>query len=271
MPRTAPQIDEAAAAIARAGGVSPEAAIVLGSGLGRVAARVTDAREIPCADLPHWPVPTVGGHAGRLVLGTLAGRRVAVLAGRAHLYEGHDASTVAFGVRVLARLGARRVVLTNAAGGVNAGLAPGTLMVIDDHLNLQGATPLPGPDDDGPRFHDMSEIYTRRLRDAADQAARAAGLTVAHGVYAGVRGPAYETPAEVRALRALGADAVGMSTVQEALAAHALGVEVAGVSCIANHAAGVTDVPLSHDDVLATMQRTATALADLLTGLIARL
>jgi purine-nucleoside phosphorylase len=271
MPRTSSQIGDAAAAVARLGGPPPAAAIVLGSGLGGVAGRVAGAVETPYADLPHWPAPTVGGHAGRRVLGALAGRRVAVLAGRVHLYEGHDASTVAFAVRVMARLGVRHLVLTNAAGGVDPALTPGTLMVVDDHFNLQGATPLPGPDDTGPGFHDMSEVYTRRLRDAADEAARAAGLRVAHGVYAGVRGPAYETPAEVRALRALGADAVGMSTVQEAIAARALGLEVAAVACIANHAAGVTGAPLDHDDVLGTMQRTDAALADLLTGLIERL
>ena len=271
MPRTSRHIDEAAEAVARLGGAPPEVAVVLGSGLGGVGRRVAGATAAPYAGLPHWPVPTVGGHEGRLVLGTLARRRVAVLAGRAHLYEGHDASTVAFAVRVMARVGVRHVVLTNAAGGVDPALAPGTLMIVDDHLNLQGATPLPGPGDAGPRFPDMSEVYARRLRAAADDAAQAAGLAVAHGVYAGVRGPNYETPAEVRALRLLGADAVGMSTVQEAIAARALGLEVAAIACIANHAAGVADAPLSHDDVLATMQRTDAALADLVTGLIERL
>jgi purine-nucleoside phosphorylase len=263
------QVDEAAGAIRRRYKEPPVTAVVLGSGLGAVASGVEDRVEIPYAEIPHWPVPAVAGHAGRLVLGTVDGRPVAMLAGRVHLYEGHGLDDVVFGVRVMGRLGVREVVLTNAAGGIREDLMPGTLMIIDDHLNLLGTNPLIGPNDDrfGPRFPDMTEVYSRRLRTWAGAAARAAGVPIAHGVYAGVTGPSYETPAEVRALRALGADAVGSSTVAEAIAARHMGIDVLGISCIANAAAGLGPDRLSHTDVLRQMEDAAGRLAMLLASI----
>lgn len=237
----------------RARGVTgADVAIVLGSGLGAFADRFEAPQAIAYDEIPHWPSPTVVGHAGRLVAGRVAGRRVLGLAGRVHAYEGHPASTVTFAMRVLGRLGVPRVILTNAAGGINTRFAQGALMVIDDHINLSGHNPLVGPNDErfGPRFPDMSEVYSRRLRGLADEAARAAGLDLEHGVYVAVLGPSYETPAEIRAFRALGADAVGMSTVPEAIVAAALGMECAGVSCITNHAAGITQEKLDHAEVV---------------------
>jgi purine-nucleoside phosphorylase len=266
-------IIEAAGWIRARGAPRADVAIVLGSGLGDFAARVEQAREIPYRDIPNWPEPRAPGHAGRLVLGALRGRPVAVLAGRVHYYEGHDLGAVTFGVRVLATLGVRVLILTNAAGGVNLAFGEGGLMVIDDHLNLMGSNPLIGPNDErlGPRFPDMTEVYSARLRGVADDAAAAAGLTLLHGVYAAVHGPSYETPAEIRWLRTIGADAVGMSTVPEAIAARHMGLEVLGLSCIANMAAGVHPGPLDHEDVLAAAGRVAHQLAELLEEVIARL
>jgi purine-nucleoside phosphorylase len=224
------------------------------------------------ADLPHWPAAAVVGHAGRLVLGQVKGRPVAVLAGRAHFYEGHPLSEVVFAVRVMARLGVRQIVLTNAAGGINTAFAAGALMVIDDHINLLGSNPLVGANDErlGQRFPDMTEVYSKRLRGVADQAARAAGVPVAHGVYVAVHGPSYETPAEIRFLRAIGADAVGMSTVPEAIAARHMGVEVLAISCITNMAAGVFPEPLRHEEVLETAARVRGDFISLLEAIIER-
>jgi purine-nucleoside phosphorylase len=266
------QADAAAAVIRARCGPPPELAVVLGSGLGGVADAAGDAVAVPYAELPHWPVPRVVGHAGRLVVGTIAGRRVAVLSGRTHVYEGYDAATAAFGVRVVGRLGARAVVLTNAAGGIDAALSAGTLMVIDDHINLIG-NPLTGPNDErlGSRFPDMTEVYSRRLRALADAAGRARGIALAHGVYAAVPGPSYETPAEIRFLRTIGADAVGMSTVPEAIAARHQGIEVLGLSCITNMAAGVLPGPLAHDEVLAVARQAGRALTTLLEELLGRI
>jgi len=251
----------------------PDVAIVLGSGLGDFADGLADAVTTPYADIPHWPASAVIGHAGKLVVGSLAGKRVAALAGRAHYYEGHDLRTVTFAIRVLGLLGVRTLVLTNAAGGVNVEFGPGTLMVIDDHINLLGANPLLGPNDErfGVRFPDMTEVYSRRLRGVADAAAAARGVPVAHGVYAALHGPSYETPAEIRYLRIIGADAVGMSTVPEALVARHMGIEVLGVSCITNPAAGVLPEPLHHDEVMEVARRVRGAFASLLEGIIERL
>jgi purine-nucleoside phosphorylase len=225
------------------------------------------------ASLPHWPASNVIGHAGRLVVGDSAGKRIAALSGRVHFYEGHDMATVAFATRVMGRLGVKQIILTNAAGGINTGFAPGALMIIDDHINLLGSNPLIGPNDDrlGPRFPDMSEVYSRRLRDIADAAAAAAKVHVTHGVYAAVHGPSYETPAEIRYLRAIGADAVGMSTVPEAIAARHMGMEVLGISCITNMAAGVLPGFLSHEEVLETARRVRGAFITVLGGVIERL
>ncbi len=192
------------------------------------------------------------GHEGRLVVGTVGGRTIAALSGRCHLYEGHDMRAVTFSVRALGVLGVRTLILTNAAGGVNTGFAQGALMVIDDHINLTGHNPLVGANDDrfGPRFPDMTEVYSRHLRCLADEAGRDGGVTLPHGVYAGLLGPSYETPAEIRYLRTIGADAVGMSTVPEAIAARHMGIEVLGISCITNMAAGVLPQPLDHREVM---------------------
>jgi purine-nucleoside phosphorylase len=266
-------VHRSADAVRAACGGALDVAVVLGSGLGDVAGLV----QAPCAvsydQLPHWPASTVSGHAGRLVVGTLRGRRVAVLSGRAHGYEGHDAAAVTFAVRVMGVLGVRVLMLTNAAGGITPTLAPGRLMAITDHLNLTGGNPLVGRNDErfGPRFPDMSEVYSRRLIEAADAAAAAAGVALARGVYAGLLGPSFETPAEVRMLRGMGADAVGFSTVLEAIAARHMGIEVLGVTCITNMAAGMLPQPLTHQEVLDTTARVCGDVAAVVSGVIARL
>jgi purine-nucleoside phosphorylase len=268
------KVEHAAAEVrTRAGAAVPDVAVVLGSGLGDFAGALTDAVSIPYDDLPDWPASKVVGHAGRLVVGTLAGRRVAALAGRVHFYEGHDLRTVTFAARVIGALGVKALILTNAAGGINVALTPGTLMVMDDHINLLGSNPLVGPNDDrfGARFPDMSEVYSKRLRRIADEVAGAQGLRIGHGVYVAVHGPSYETPAEIRFLRTIGADAVGMSTVPEAIVARHMGVEVLGISCITNAAAGVLPQPLNHDEVMEVARQVRGAFAALLGGIIGRL
>jgi purine-nucleoside phosphorylase len=228
---------------------------------------------LPYAGLPHWPASTVAGHAGRLAIGDVAGRRVAVLAGRAHFYEGHDLSTVVFATRVMGRLGIRQIILTNAAGGINTAFSAGALMIIDDHINLLGSNPLVGANDErfGPRFPDMSEVYSARLRRIAAAAGQARGVALSHGIYLAAHGPSYETPAEIRFFRLIGADAVGMSTVPEAIAARHMGMEVLGISCITNMAAGVLPRPLVHDEVMETARRVRGPFAALLEGIVERL
>jgi purine-nucleoside phosphorylase len=267
------RIEAAAAEVLRRCGARPETAIVLGSGLGDFADTLLDAIATPYSELPHWPASKVVGHAGRLVVGNVAGRRIAALSGRVHFYEGHDLATVVFATRVMGRLGVKRLILTNAAGGINTGFAQGALMVIDDHINLLGSNPLIGPNDEriGPRFPDMTEVYSARLRKIADEASRARGVPVAHGVYVALHGPSYETPAEIRYLRTIGADAVGMSTVPEAIAARHMGMEVLGISCITNMAAGVLPQPLDHDEVMETARRVRGSFIALLEGIIERL
>jgi purine-nucleoside phosphorylase len=266
-------VAEAAAWVRHRAPASPTVAVVLGSGLGAFADRVSDALSFPYGDIPHWPAAAVVGHAGRLVLGRVQGREVAVLAGRAHFYEGHDLRTVTFPVRVLRVLGVNTVILTNAAGGVNTSFTQGALMVIDDHLNLIGSNPLMGHNDErfGPRFPDMSEVYSRHLRGIADAAAVDTGVAVTHGVYAALHGPSYETPAEIRYLRGIGADAVGMSTAPEAIVARHMGLDVLGISCITNMAAGVLPQPLDHAEVMETARRVAADFMRLLEGIIGRL
>jgi len=267
------RVEEAAAHIRTRCPTLPETAIVLGSGLGDFADTLLDAIAMPYADLPHWPPSRVIGHAGRLVIGTVAGKRIAVLSGRVHFYEGHDLASVVFGTRVMGRLGVRRVILTNAAGGINTAFAEGALMIIDDHINMLGSNPLIGANDDrfGVRFPDMTEVYSKRLRHLADEAAAAKGITVSHGVYVAVHGPSYETPAEIRFYRQIGADAIGMSTVPEAIAARHMGLEVLGISCISNAAAGILPQPIVHDEVIATMQRIRSSFVALLEGIIERI
>lgn len=237
--------------------VNPTVGLVLGSGLGDYADTLEDAVRIPYADIPDFPVPTVPGHSGALVFGRKCGQDVVILQGRIHYYEGLSQQEITLPIRVLAALGVKTVVLTNACGGVNMSFAPGDLMLISDHINFSGANPLIGPNLDafGPRFPDMSDLYTASLRSAIKEKARAEGISLREGVYAMYSGPNYETPAEIRMFRTLGADTVGMSTVPEALVAGHCGMRVVGVSCITNMAAGILPVKLNHAEVTETANR----------------
>ncbi len=247
--------------------------IVLGSGLGAFAETVENAVATPFAEIAGWPLSTAEGHAGRLVGGRVGGRDVIVLAGRAHLYEGYSPAQVVFGIRELARRGVKSVILTNAAGGINLSYRPGDLVLISDHINLTGANPLTGPNDPaiGPRFPDMTEIYSARYRDIAQQAAATSGVKLKEGVYAALLGPSYETPAEIRYLRAMGADLVGMSTALEAIAAAHAGLQVLGISCVTNMAAGVLPQKLMHEEVLAVGAQVRETMIKLLTAVAPRL
>lgn len=251
----------------------PRLGLVLGSGLGGFAGELNHAIELPYAEIPHWPVSTAEGHAGRLIFGRLEGLELAVMAGRAHLYEGYRPDQVVFGVRVLGRLGVRTLVLTNAAGGINPAFSRGGLVLISDHINLQGANPLVGPNDEslGPRFPDMTEAYSAELRRTAQQVARELGIPLPEGVYAAVLGPSYETPAEIRFLRAIGADLVGMSTAPEVIAANHMGMRVLAISCVTNMAAGLGPGRLSHREVLETGEMVRETLVRLLKALLPRL
>ena len=251
---------------------SPVAGIVLGSGLGGLAERIEGATRVPFAEVPGFPVATVVGHAGALIAGRLAGREVVALAGRFHLYEGHSPALAGFPVRVLHALGARTLVVSNAAGGVRRTMRPGDLMRIADHVNLMWRNPLTGPVEIGElRFPDMSEPYDAALGALLHETAREIGVRLLDGVYAGLLGPTYETPAEVRMLDRLGADAVGMSTVPEVIVARALGMRVAGVSCITNMACGIVPQKLDHAEVLETTARVTREFQDLIEGLVARI
>lgn len=243
---------------ARVGNAVPEIGIVLGSGLGGLAGDIEDAVHVPFGEVPGFPTATVAGHAGALVWGKLAGRNVVALAGRFHMYEGHSPQLSAFPVRVMHELGARIYFASNAAGGVRRDFAAGDLMIINDHLNLTGVNPLTGHVEDGDeRFPDMSAAYDADLRSLLRKSAQKVGVVLKEGVYACLSGPSFETPAEVRMLAQLGADAVGMSTVPEVIVARAIGMRVAAISCVANPAAGVTDAPVLHADVLESTARAA--------------
>ena len=259
------KVRETAAWLKERFGKPPDVAIVLGSGLGEFTRALNDAVTCAYADVPNWPASAVVGHAGQLVVGTIRGKRVAALSGRAHFYEGHDLRTVTFGVRT--------IILTNAAGGINLTFKPGTLMLMDDHINLLGSNPLVGPNDErfGPRFPDMTEVYSNRLRTIAVEAASSLGQPLARGIYVALHGPSYETPAEIRFLRTIGADAVGMSTVPEAIVARHMGLEVLGISCITNPAAGVLPKPLVHDEVMEVANRVRAEFSALLEEIIERL
>ena len=237
--------------------VRPAIGLVLGSGLGDFADTLEDAIRIPYADIPNFPVPSIPGHSGALVFGRKCGREVVVMQGRIHYYEGLSQQEITLPIRVLAALGVKTLVLTNACGGVNLSFTPGDLMLISDHINYSGANPLMGPNFDafGPRFPDMSDLYTASLRAAIKEKAAEAGIPLQEGVYAMYSGPNYETPAEIRMFRILGADTVGMSTVPEALVAGHCGMQVVGVSCVTNMAAGVLPVKLSHAEVTETANR----------------
>jgi purine-nucleoside phosphorylase len=267
------KVKEAADAIRARVPQLPDIGVVLGSGLGDFAASLVDGVSMPYTELPHWPASRVIGHEGKLVIGNVKDRKVAALAGRCHMYEGHDPLTVTFAVRALGLLGVKTLIITNAAGGVNTGFSQGALMIIDDHINLMGSNPLVGTNDErfGPRFPDMSEVYSTRLRRIADQAGKDIDLLLPHGIYVALLGPSYETPAEIRYLRTIGADAVGMSTVPEALVARHMGIEVLGISCITNMAAGVLPHPLSHAEVMETARRIRNQFIALLEGIIGQL
>jgi purine-nucleoside phosphorylase len=266
-------IQEAKSAIESRTALRPAVGIVLGSGLGAFAADLEERVDIPYSEIPGWPASTAIGHAGKLVIGKLCEQPVAVMAGRAHLYEGHTPAQVTFGVRVLHSLGVRSMVLTNAAGGINTGLERGCLVLISDHINLQGWNPLVGPNDDaaGPRFPDMSEAYSREYREIAKQVAAELCIYMPEGIYAAMLGPSYETPAEIRFLRTIGADMVGMSTVPEVIVANHLGMKVLGISCVTNMAAGILPQKINHEEVLETGAMVRETLVKFLKALVPRL
>jgi len=262
---------KAAAVIRTRTDVQPSIGIILGSGLGGLAARIGDPIRVPFADIPGFPEATVVGHEGSVIVGTLGGRDVVALSGRFHLYEGHSAAVSAFPVRVFRALGARDLFVSNAAGGISPKLAVGDLMVISDHLNLMGTNPLIGDLQEGDiRFPDMTDAYDPGFRRVLRNSAEKLGISLREGVYAGLLGPSYETPSEVKMLRMLGADAVGMSTVPEVILARALRMRVAGVSCITNAAAGVTGAALSHAEVLDTTHRVSAIFESLVTEFLER-
>lgn len=267
------QVQETVQAVRqRAGGLTPRVGIILGSGLGAFADGFERKTVIPYQDLPHFPHSSVPGHAGRMVLGLVGGEPVVAMQGRVHSYEGYSSTQVAFPARVLCALGIRALVVTNAAGGINTQFAPGDLMAITDHINLSGWNALTGPNDErlGPRFPDMSRAYAPALRALLLESSQRTQVPLQQGVYAMVAGPSYETPAEIRMLRTLGADAVGMSTVPEVVAAGHMSVPVVGISCITNLAAGVGDKPLTHDEVAETANRVAGIFSRLLTDFLPR-
>jgi purine-nucleoside phosphorylase len=252
---------------------SPTLAIVLGSGLGGFADELSRRIEIPYGDIPGWPRSTALGHAGKFVYGEIGGVKAAALSGRAHLYEGYSAAQVTVGVRALALLGVKSLVLTNAAGGINLQLERGGLVLISDHINLQGLNPLLGPNDDrfGPRFPDMSEAYSKRFREIAKATAAELSIGLTEGIYAALLGPSYETPAEIRYLRIIGADLVGMSTVPEVIVANHMGLKVLAISCVTNMAAGILPQKIDHKEVLETGRMVRGTLVTLMKALIPRL
>ncbi|MFI5093248.1 MAG: purine-nucleoside phosphorylase [Candidatus Acidiferrum sp.] len=251
----------------------PKIALVLGSGLGAFADEFGSATKIPYAEIPHFPRSTAIGHAGQLVVGLVGDIPVAGMQGRVHLYEGYSAKDVAFPIRVFSRMGVKAIILTNAAGGIKREFTQGELVVIKDHINLQGANPLTGPNDDrfGPRFPDMTIAYDRRFREITVGAGNRNGIGLYEGVYAALPGPSYETSAEIRYLRAIGADLVGMSTVPEVIAARHCGLRVLGISCVTNAAAGILDEPLDHKEVLETAERVKAQFIALLKIVIPRI
>jgi len=251
----------------------PQIALVLGSGLGAFADEFNGATRIPYAEIPYFPRSTAIGHAGQLVIGKVGAIAVAGMQGRVHLYEGYSAKDVAFPIRVFARMGVKAVILTNAAGGIKREFTQGRLVVISDHINLQGVSPLTGPNDErfGLRFHDMTAAYDKRFREMAVSEGNRLGIGMNEGVYAGLAGPSYETPAEIRYLRTIGADLVGMSTVPEVIAARHSGMRVLGISCVTNAAAGILDQPLNHVEVLETAERVKGQFITLLKAVIPRI
>jgi len=264
---------EAAARVRLAVPDFPTIAVVLGSGLGAFADQLTETVSLPYGEIPHFPVPTVSGHSGNLVTGSFGQVRVAVFQGRFHYYEGHELATVTFPIRVLQCLGVRTLILTAATGGISPRLRPGDIVALTDHLNLIGSNPLRGPNDDrlGIRFPDMSDVYSLRLRQLADEEAERIGFKLGSGVYACMPGPSYETPAEIRMMRTLGADVVGMSTVPEAIVARHAGMEVLALAVVSNSAAGISETPITHAEVLEAGRMVGPRLAALIAGVVPRL
>jgi len=267
------QIQESVRYIRSLISIESEIGLILGSGLGVVATNIEEGTIIPFEKVPNFPKSTVEGHKGELVFGRLNGRSVIVMNGRFHMYEGYDPELTAFPIRVMKELGVKTLIVTNAAGGLNPEYKPGDLMLISDHLNLTGRNPLIGPNESqvGVRFPDMSEPYSIRLREIIKKTAKEYGIPLREGVYTGVLGPSYETPAEVRMLRIIGGDAVGMSTVSEVIAANHAGIEVLGISCISNMASGIQESPLSHSEVVETTDRVKETFINLLLNLMSRL
>jgi purine-nucleoside phosphorylase len=251
----------------------PQIGLVLGSGLGAFADSLTDSKRIPYTKIPTFPLSTAIGHAGQMVIGESGVVPVAAMQGRVHLYEGYSAQEVAFPMRVFGRMGIRAVILTNAAGGINLNYQQGALVLIRDHINLQGSNPLVGPNDDrfGLRFPDITQAYAKSYRELAREEAGKLGMTLHEGVYAALPGPSYETPAEIKYLRTIGADLVGMSTVFEVIAARHMGIKVLAISCVTNMAAGILDKPLSHQEVMETGERVKTSFEALLRALLPRI
>src|SRR5690242_7247415 len=265
--------DSAASFLLSKTGLRPKIGLVLGSGLGAFADEFTAATRIPYAEIPYFPQSTAIGHAGKLVFGKVGAIPVAGMQGRVHLYEGYSAKDVVFPIRVFSRMGVKAVILTNAAGGIKREFTQGRLVVISDHINLQGVNPLTGPNDErfGLRFHDMTGAYDRRFREMAVGEGNRLGVGMYEGVYAALAGPSYETPAEIRYLRTIGADLVGMSTVPEVIAARHSGMRVLGISCVTNAAAGILDQPLNHVEVLETAERVKGQFISLLKAVIPRI
>jgi purine-nucleoside phosphorylase len=266
------QADATAQLILQRTPLRPKIGLVLGSGLGAFADSLTDAGKVPYAEIPSFPQSTAIGHAGRMVIGKAGDVSVAAMQGRVHLYEGYSAQQVAFPIRVFGRMGVKALILTNAAGGINLGYSQGALVLIRDHINLQGTNPLVGPNDDrfGVRFPDMTHAYSRSYRQIARDEAAKLGITLHEGVYAALLGPSYETPAEIEYLRRIGADLVGMSTVAEVIAARHMGLEVLAISCVTNMAAGILDQPLSHAEVMETGERVKSTFEALLKAVLPR-
>ncbi|RXT13831.1 purine-nucleoside phosphorylase [Ammoniphilus sp. CFH 90114] len=252
---------------------APEIGLILGSGLGVLADEIENPIAIPYHEIPHFPTSTVEGHKGQLVIGQLNGKLVVAMQGRFHYYEGYSLDTVTFPVRVMAAIGVQKILVTNAAGGINTSFEPGELMLIEDHINMTGRNPLIGPHDSrlGVRFPDMSEAYSKELVQLAEQVAKEQGIEVKKGIYAGLTGPSYETPAEIRMLRMLGADAVGMSTVPEVIVARHSGMKVLGISCISNMAAGILPQPLTHEEVMETAEKAKEKFLGLVKGIVKEL
>lgn len=265
--------EHAAQTIRARAGLDAKVALVLGSGLGGFAEEFKDATSIPYQEIPGFVTSTAQGHAGRLVIGNVDGVPVAAMQGRVHYYEGYSLEQVTFAIRAFKLLGIETLILTNAAGGIDVQLSQGALMVISSHLNLMGDNPLRGANDErfGPRFPDMSEVYSRELQELVVEEAKEIGVTVRRGIYAALSGPSYETPAEINMLRSLGADAVGMSTVPEAIVARHMSMKVLGISCITNMAAGISEAPINHEEVMGTGERVRITFTQLLKRLIGKL